>query len=298
MKANQFSNHKVRDLAWIITSQSLMNLPISDDPKMSLPNWNQSMDIVTQNWLEGLDENSDLLEEALASDQEMLTGKIFESYLRFFFTFHPDYNLLASNIQLIEGNRTLGEIDLIVEDLISNKTLHLEAACKFYLSSTNQTNWDSWIGPNSSDSLDKKISKLQQQINNINLPPAQDFLRSKKIEIDQSLCLMKGYFFHHIHQVQEHKSPKHSSRHYCSGIWLYYSEISIFDRDETIWHLLAKDRWFAPIQTIEKGSSLNELQDEIELLLFKQKRPVLLARVSNNETEDIRMFVVEEKWPH
>lgn len=275
-----------------------MDLPSSDDSKSSLPIWNQSMDPVTENWLDQLDKNSDKLEAFLASDREMLTGKIFETYLRFFFTYHPEYELLASNIQLIEGNQTKGEIDLIIQDRISNKTLHLEAACKFYLSSANQTNWESWIGPNSSDSLDKKITKLQQQIGNINLNPAQDFLRSRKIQIDQSLCFMKGYFFHHVNQVQNHKSPINSSKNYSSGIWLHFSEISIFDRDQPVWHLLAKNRWFAPLQSTEDGSSLNELKNQIELLLYKLKRPVLLARILDDEIEDLRMFVVDNKWPH
>ncbi len=275
-----------------------MKSVVFNDDSSEMSFWNPPPLSALIPWLEWHDTHPRHLEEYMALDHSTPTGKIFELYLQFFFTEHPAYELLDSNIQLSEEGKTIGELDLIIRDHVSEETLHIEAACKFYLSSNYSKSWNSWIGPNSSDSLDKKIDKLSQQLNNIHSDTAAKHLRSSSIQINRSVAFMKGYFFHHLKHVHQPRNPKNSSPNYCTGVWIYHSEIPSFDPHQQVWHILSRDRWFAPMLTENHGSSLKDLKQFIEDSLQKQNRPVLLARMLDGHSEDLRMFIVADSWPY
>jgi uncharacterized protein len=298
MKANEFLNRFVRDLSWILCSPPLMKSSVFNNQSEEAAIWNPPPPSELNPWLEWLDAHPEELEAFIKPGDFTPAGKIFELYLQFFFTEHPAYDLLDANIQLSEEGTTIGELDLIVRDHSSEETVHIEAACKFYLSSNYSKSWNSWIGPNSSDSLDKKIHKLSEQLGNIGLASAAKHLRSSSIQINRSVAFMKGYFFHHFKHVHLPKNPKNGTPNYCSGVWIYQSEIPSFDPHQLVWHVLSRDRWFAPMISQTSGSSLKDLEQFIDNSLKKLNRPVLLARMLDGHSEDLRMFIVADNWPY
>ena len=44
-----------------------------------------------------------------------------------------NYKVLYENIQIIENKKTIGEIDFIIEEIVTSQVIHLELAYKFYL---------------------------------------------------------------------------------------------------------------------------------------------------------------------
>ena len=51
-----------------------------------------------------------------------------------------NYKVLYENIQIIDGKKTIGEIDFIIEDLNTKTLIHMELAYKFYLFSDTHIN--------------------------------------------------------------------------------------------------------------------------------------------------------------
>jgi len=66
-----------------------------------------------------------------------------------------NYKVLYENIQVIEDKNTIGEIDFIIEEIITKRVIHMELAYKFYLfdPSISSEPINNWIGPNRNDSL-------------------------------------------------------------------------------------------------------------------------------------------------
>ena len=61
-----------------------------------------------------------------------------------------NYKVLYENIQIIDGKKTIGEIDFIIEELKTKALIHMELAYKFYLfdPSISSEPINNWIGPN------------------------------------------------------------------------------------------------------------------------------------------------------
>lgn len=125
-------------------------------------------------------------------------GHLVEKIVAELFKKSSNYKLLYENTQILEGKKTIGELDFIVQEKRTEQIIHLELAYKFYLfdpsiSSNPQHNW---IGPNRNDSLIEKLDKLQTKQF---LLLYHDCTRStlKSIEIDkvsQALCLLVSFF--------------------------------------------------------------------------------------------------------
>jgi hypothetical protein len=76
-----------------------------------------------------------------------------------------NYKVLYENIQVIEDKNTIGEIDFIIEEILTKRVIHIELAYKFYLfdPSISSEPINNWIGPNRNDSLKEKLDKLKNK---------------------------------------------------------------------------------------------------------------------------------------
>ena len=84
----------------------------------------------------------------------MRLGKRFEQLVNWWFEASPEYTVVAKNIIVQGQERTLGEMDLILQDNETEQVIHLELACKFYLQTSSSRSWPNWIGMDPSDRLD------------------------------------------------------------------------------------------------------------------------------------------------
>jgi hypothetical protein len=67
------------------------------------------------------------------------------------------------NIQIVEEQKTIGEIDFIIENIKTKQLIHLELTYKFYLFDPNLSSEtiNNWIGHNRNDSLKEKLERLK-----------------------------------------------------------------------------------------------------------------------------------------
>ncbi|MCB0761014.1 MAG: DUF1853 family protein [Flavobacteriales bacterium] len=287
MKANGYFNKWVRDLFWVLSSPPLLG--VEAFPKHATPHLFPSE--IELELLDKLDQLPHDIEQTMKSLYHLPTGKIFEKLLLYWFSTSPRWNCEAHGVQLNQHNQTIGELDFIVQDRDLNQTWHLEVACKFYLSASNNKAWNTWIGPNPTDTLELKKKKLENQTRAILNPVAKEFLEKRHIAVSHSGIILKGYFFHYWKDVAFAKPPTHAHPAYCSGLWCHQSEVEQVIGNPEQWTTLNRDSWFAPLLA----------QDWQPYSIELGQKPVLLARLAQGQMgfeEDLRLFVVPNDWPN
>ena len=109
-----------------------------------------------------------------------------------------NFKVLYENIQIIEEEKTIGEIDFILQNKITKQLIHMELAYKFYLFDPNisSVTLNNWIGPNRNDSLQEKLDKLKTK----QFPLLYHNCTKLKLhtieinEVSQALCLLVSLF--------------------------------------------------------------------------------------------------------
>lgn len=132
------------------------------------------------------------LEEAMAASSSPRLGVYFEDLWSFIFRHHPDYRLVARNLPLRAGGRTLGELDFVVHHRADKVTEHWEIAVKFYLQVAGRY----WIGPGLRDRLDSKLEHMaSHQLPVAQRPDSRRLLAERGIHIERQWALMPGRLF-------------------------------------------------------------------------------------------------------
>jgi uncharacterized protein len=306
-RIHSLQQQAVRDLAWCCFSPPLMEklpeleahiLPFCEDKL-----WN---------WLAFLDHTPGTLIEHLAQLKSTRLGIYYEALWRFYFTHHPDWELLQYNLQIDHQGITLGAFDFLCR--YKNDYFHIETAVKFYLccatTNTEALAWNTWLGPNSSDRLDIKLTHLSQhQLPLHQLPEATSQLQPLHPNIKDwktGLC-MQGYLFSHVHTQYQ---PAFSHKNHSHGLWWHLEECIEYLQKQpgTNWLILERHHWLSPAHTtdINKLFNATELTAQLVKLISAKKRPLLIATVihtdiiQNNKNvwrESLRGFVVPNDWP-
>lgn len=125
-------------------------------------------------------------------------GKLVERFVAQELEQHENIELLAENIQILEGKKTLGELDCLL--LMDGKPIHLEVVYKFYLyeATAGSSALEYWIGPNRRDSLVLKLAKLKEkQLPLLYHPKTLEQLEKLGLEIgeiEQRVCFKAQLF--------------------------------------------------------------------------------------------------------
>ncbi|WP_280545751.1 DUF1853 family protein [Halomonas sp. 11-S5] len=154
----------VRDLAWILLAPDLIAMPWPGRP--SRGELGLADDGQLAAWLDALEAAPDALEAHLAPALKGRMGLYHERLWQFLLAEAPGTRLLAHNLRIHQGKRTLGELDLLYSRRDDPRPVHLEVTIKFYLglpqgpgSANSQARW---IGPGGADSLAAKREHLHR----------------------------------------------------------------------------------------------------------------------------------------
>lgn len=60
-------------------------------------------------------------------------GHLVENIVAKLITLSSNYKILYKNIQIFEDKISIGELDFIIEDMVSKQVIHVELAYRFYL---------------------------------------------------------------------------------------------------------------------------------------------------------------------
>ncbi len=183
---------------------------------------------------------------------------------------HPDYELIEEEVQLHWNKQTVGSIDFLVKNLLTNDIEHWEVAIKFYLAFDNH-----WPGPNAKDNLDKKTARMIEH--QLTLSEHDAFIQTFDFIPAKRRLIMQGRLFHAWPKPQQGSTININPRAH-TGLWCYQS-----DAEDMILKTLTKKQWIAPPAFVE----LEEYLDPSQITVPTQ------AIDSQNKV----WFVVPNHWP-
>ncbi len=223
------------------------------------------------------------------SDALML-GKRAERFLSHYLRHHPNYNMLAENVQIIDQKETIGEFDFILNEA-NHGDIHLELACKFYLFDPNAASAEEmWCGPNKSDFFDLKVKKLKEH----QFPMLRDARASpvlRQLDVDPSAC-KQAVLFQNFCFLPEGLStdPNGVSDTNKAGIWLRQSAFESLTAGRELFFVPKKTNWLIDPIYNREWHTLESIKEVVNEQLSKKNSPMIWVLHPDGSTE--RWFVV------
>ncbi len=228
-------------------------------------------------------------------------GRYFERLVLYWLRYIRRVEIVAQSLQIRDGKRTIGEIDLLFRDEQGRLT-HWEIAVKFYLHVAHpQALGSHYIGPNVRDTFERKMERLFLD----QLPRSErDF---PDVEVRQAF--VKGRIFYQPHEAVPAPPPEHLSPEHLRSEWIRAADVAaLHDRGDTVYQILEKPFWLSE-QTARQGDSEllshEELVERLKEHFATRDRCVLVAQLEAGSgsssaamlDETQRLFVVPDHWP-
>ena len=294
----------VRDLAWVIGSPGLLDAShpayhgrVVDDA------WCGAQLQASAAWLAALDLAPLPLHSYIAARPTRRLGHYFEALIKFWLTHMPDTQLIATNLQVHDELRTLGEYDFLFRDN-SAAVCHWEAAVKFYLQQEPLAEQRAFIGPGTRDRLDLKLARVFQHQLVLGHTHAGQQALPGGIRLDRTQAFIKGYLFYHASTFSKLATAGVSAAH-LSGWWVRHSLEKLPQASaDSRWIILPRLRWLAPARLAADDASVMTyatLGNQLDEHFSRSNDAVLVFEMTRAATggwhEKSRGFVVCSTWP-
>lgn len=286
-RVHKLQHQAVRDLAWCCFSAPMMH-ELPETEAAMLPFNNEQL----WPWLYTLDQQPSELLAHIAQVKSTRLGIYYETLWRFYFSHHPEWELLQHNLQVERNGTTLGAFDFLCRH--GSEYWHIETAVKFYLCNINYEqdahNWHHWIGPSGHDRLDLKLAHLRQH----QLPLHQTAEAKTQLQTlypqannwKTGLCL-QGYLFS---PAQKNYRPAFSQKNHGRGHWWYLQDFLHYlcEQAEREWIIVERQRWLSPIHSTDNNELMQgcHLMQQLQNQVGDLKRPLLLAAMKKDAAED------------
>lgn len=273
----RLSQPQVRDLAWTLVAPPLLAAADTRHPLLA-SDWARQPGQLAD-WLRQQDAAPAALAAWLAQGSDRRLGRQYERLWQFALERAPGVRLRAANLPLREGERTLGELDLLVED--AEGVHHLELAVKFYLGEGSAAA-PRWLGPGGEDQLARKLAHLRERQLPLSATPlAQASLALLDIAPPRAALWLGGYLFQPLAGPLPWPTGALPPRQ--PQLWCERRQLP-----EGPWEVLPKGHWLAPAVA---GTPC------LPLPPGEPVWPQLLVRRDGAGDEVGRLFLVPAGWP-
>tara|TARA_R110002051_G_scaffold4192_1_gene22449 strand:- start:14688 stop:15542 length:855 start_codon:yes stop_codon:yes gene_type:complete len=201
------------------------------------------------------------------------------------------YKVLVYNLPIREEKQTLGEIDFILKDVVTEQIIHVELTFKFYIINTDIVEpLHQLIGPNKRDSFFMKMEKIKnRQFTLLHSTAGIKALADKGISITglvHQTCFKAQLFKPYTVKTLQ-MDPLNEK---CVvGYWLRLPDFTTEAFTAYQFYIPNKRQWVLnPISTSEWTSHANTLL-YIEQQLLKQNSPMVWMKRSDTEFEKFFM---------
>ena len=249
--------------------------------------------------LSQLDRQPEMVNAHFDNLRHMPMGKYFEQLVFFMLKNDNRYELMLANHQVREGNRTIGELDLIVKDTQTQQREHWEIALKFYLQCDSSPRHQKLIGPNAVDDLARKMEKLTKRQMPLSRHSSIQYLVGA--EKTESRLFLKGQLFYHLGKA--FILPTNANPNHEKNWWCHVSEMDEMLSSDLKWCILDKPDWIGRHQrNVDfKQLSSNGMKEHLAKHFESDNKSVLIVgmiQTENGWIENTRGFVVNNNWPH
>ncbi|MCE8015225.1 DUF1853 family protein [Halomonas sp. MCCC 1A17488] len=301
----------VRDLAWIVLAPDLIRTPWPGRP--SRADLGLAGDDRLGDWLDECEANPQALERRVGNTVDGRMGHYHERLWQYLLDAAPGTRLLASNLRIHEGKRTLGELDLLYRRLDDPTPVHLEVAIKFYLGLPAGPGPDNgqarWIGPGGADSLATKREHLDRhQLRLTERVETRTTIRqhthprdlgpSREVVIRRQLAI-PGVLFYPWQAPMP--APLEAATAHLRGHWLRWGDWprlrdGLARDTRSAW--LVKPHWLA-LPRDEAFVPLRDVEARLAQHFSRPAAPVqiaLLGPLARGRRHQ-RLFIVDDSWP-
>ena len=263
----------VRQLAFAIASPTLLaQIPTELDIQHHFQLhdaqlWTQYY-LQYQSRLAELDHQPQPLIDFLAQLKSTRLGLRFEMLLWFWLQDNPDqryhpYALLGHSLQQIQGAKTLGELDFLLFNHLTQQVEHWEVALKYYLAECDYS-LPFWYGLNRDDTFLKKLRHFTER--------QFQFEQALNRPIERKFAVLKGQLFFPEHDHQ-HQIPTWVNPNRRLGVWGH----QIYQHSM---YRLARHEWICPNQQASsqpaKWWSNGLYYDPQKALFYMYRQPALI----------------------
>ena len=305
---NDLHTPAVRDLAWVIGSPCLLDANdaayagrVVDDA------WCAQQLQACAPWLADLDRDPAGLHDFIAARPTRRLGHYFESLIAFWLANRPDTQIIATNLQVQDTERTLGEFDFLFRD--DNATVcHWEAAVKFYLQAEPVAEPRAFIGPGARDRLDLKLNRVFTHQLELGKSAEGRAALPAGITLDKAQAFIKGMLFFPATQGENFSAPRTvipgvSSTRLC-GWWTRHPlEKLPYATESSRWVIVPRLGWLSPARLTAEGAVMThqEIGAVLDEHFSGSTEAMLVTQVKKNAQGDwqeaSRGFVVGSAWP-
>ena len=198
---------------------------------------------------------------------EKIVSKLIES--------SSNFEVYKENLQVIDGKRTVGELDFIIQNKASKQYLHIELAYKFYLldPSISAIEFENWIGPNRRDSLKEKLSKLKsKQFPLLKHKCIPSLIPDIEVaSVVQQLCFLVSLFI--PYEYKGSLDPVY--RHAVKGYYMKLQTFCSLDQPENTYYIPQKIEWGMNPATNETWVRFEEVQKFLQLSMEQKQAPLV-----------------------
>lgn len=291
----------LRHLAWLCAAPTLLALPAQGQAGSESLQIFEPADALPADWREQLvavAEQAGRLATLEAAARRRL-GHYFEALYACLLQDLFGWEVIARNLPVREGGRTLGELDFLVRNPRTGQVEHHEIAIKFYLGCRAAGDGAArWYGPNSRDRLDLKAGRLlSHQARLSELPATRSTLARLGLPLPDCVRVwMPGYLFYP--REQRLAPPAGVVANHLRGYWTRAASIAPEEMVNAV--PLEKPHWIGPWQQAEAPDSA--LAVEFAERIASGGAPRLFARLRQSPErgdwrEVERFFLVPERWP-
>ena len=196
-----------------------------------------------------------------------------------------NYTLLYENIQILEGKKTIGEIDFILQEVHTREITHVELAYKFYLYDPAHSSDPiyNWIGPNRNDSLQEKLDKLEQkQFPMLYHHCAESTFEDMDLtQVSQALCLLVSLYI--PYEYKKSFTPDYKKG--IKGYYLDFETFSTLEQSATFYYIPTKKEWGINPSENEVWTELSSIQQQIKAFMLEKQAPLVWQKKGNTYTQ-------------
>ena len=202
------------------------------------------------------------------------------------------YEIVLYNLQVSQGERTIGEIDFILKDKTRDKLIHVELTYKFYIIDPEISEpKHRIIGPNKRDMFFMKMEKIKnKQFPLLHSDEGAKALADKHIDHSklEHQCCFKAQLF----QAYGSNSVDigRLNKDCLVGYWLRFDDFNKPEFAKAQFYMPTKSEWVIEPSDGVDWKSHTEIIIDINLLLLKEKAPMIWQK--NSTTEFEKLFVV------